>query len=179
LVTSLLPSQKPIVSPYQAVNVAVLLADVRAPDRRPEIVDLVRDLGEVDELVRVRLEQDARIARRLAAAEAVKVHLAELLLLAPASLVGFQVGGRQDTFADLALKSLTVDEHFEVGVAGRLPQPVPTRHGRERVLRAALGLLEQVGVVLLGARELARRLNDLQRWPEAAAERPALCEDDG
>ena len=121
--------------------------------------------------------RDARVTRRLAVAEAVVVDLPELGLLAPALSIGDVVGRRQDALADLALKSLAIDEHLEMCVAGRLPQAVPARHRRERVLRPALGLLEQVGVVLLGGRELARRLDDLQRWPDAASERPSLRED--
>ena len=71
----------------RAVDVLVLLADVDAADSRAEIVDQVRLLRQIDELVRVRLEQPARIADRLAVGETIVLDLAQLRLLAPALLV--------------------------------------------------------------------------------------------
>jgi hypothetical protein len=163
----------------RAVDVAVVFADIRAANRRPEIVDLIGDIGKVDELVRVGLEQDPWIAGRLAVAETIVVHLTKLGLLAPALSIGRFVSRRQHAGADAACEPLALNEDLEVCVAGRLPETVPARHGHECVLGAAFCLLEQIGVVLFRGRELARRLDDLQRRPEASPEGTALCERGG
>src|SRR5688572_2862879 len=63
-------------------------------------------------------------------------------------------------------------------VAGGVPDPVPARHARERVLRAAFRLLEQILVVLLRGRELLRRRLRFERGTEAPTERPGLRERD-
>jgi hypothetical protein len=59
----------------------VILVDVDAADAGAEVVDQVRLLRQVDELVRVRLEQPARIAGRLAVGEPMLLNLTQLLLL--------------------------------------------------------------------------------------------------
>ena len=127
----------------RAVHVLVLLTDVDASYPRPVIVDHVRLVRQVDELVRVGLEQPPRIAGRLAVRQTIVLDFAELLLLAPALLVGVFVRRRQHALANLAGKSRRIDEHVHVGIAGGHPQAVPARHGGDRVLRAALGLLER------------------------------------
>ena len=99
--------------------------------------------------MRVRLQQPPRISRRLAVGQTIVLDLAQFLLLPPALLVGRFIGRRQHIRPNLAGKSWRVDEHVHVGVAGGHPQPVPARHGRERVLRAALGLGEEIGVMLV------------------------------
>ena len=61
----------------RAVNVVVLLTDTDATDTRTEIVDQVRLLRQVDELVRIRLEQEARKARRLAVGQPIVLDFAK------------------------------------------------------------------------------------------------------
>src|SRR5262249_43732582 len=63
----------------RAVYVLVFLSDVDTPYPRPVIVDEVRLLRQVDELVRVGLEQPSRIADRLAVGETIVLHFAKLL----------------------------------------------------------------------------------------------------
>ncbi len=107
----------------RAVHVLVFLADVDASYPRPVIVDEVRLLRQVDELVRVGLEQPSRITGRLAVGETIVLHFAKFLLLAPTLLVGGFVWRRQHAFANLALESGSrrIDEHIHVGVAGGHP----------------------------------------------------------
>ena len=167
-------SDRVAVPGVRAVQVAVLLAEQHAPDRRPEVVDQVRLLRQVDELVRVGLEQEPRQAGRLAVAEPVVVDLAFLGLLPPAFLVGFLVRGRQHAFDHLAVEVAGRDERAQMRVAGRDPESVPARHGRERLLRAALRLLEQIFVMLLGRSELLRRRNHFERRTIARAEAAVL-----
>src|SRR6266481_8591518 len=113
----------------RAVHVLVLLADIDAPDSRTVIVDHVRLLRQVDELVGVRLEQPSRIAWRLAVGETIVLDFAKLLLLAPALLVSGFVWWRQHAFANLALEpgSRRIDHHIQVTFTGRHPSPVPPR----------------------------------------------------
>ena len=84
----------------RAVHVLVLLADVDAADRRPEVVDQVRLVRQVDELVRVRLEQKPRIPGRLAVGQAIVLDLAQLLLLTPALPIRRFVGRRQHAWRE-------------------------------------------------------------------------------
>src|SRR5438128_4829409 len=162
----------------RAVYVLVLLADIDAPDSRTEIVDHVRLLRQVDELVRVRLEQPPRIAWRFAVGETIVLDFAKLLLLEPALLVSGFVWWRQHAFANLALESGSrrIDEHIHVGVTGGHPQAVPTRHGRERVLRASLCLGQQIRIVLVGCRECSRWRPVLKPRPIPTSERSGLRE---
>ena len=134
-------------------------------------------MRQVDELVRVRLEQPSRIAGRLAVGQAIVLDLAQLLLLAPSLFVGRFVRRRQHALANLAGKSGRVDENVHVGVAGSHPQAVPARYGRDRVLRAALGLLEKLPVVLVGSGERSQRGHDLECRSIPAAERSWLREE--
>src|SRR5688572_8247252 len=117
-----------------AVDVAVLLTDINTPYARPVIVDHVRLIRQVDELVRVRLKQPARVTWRLAVGQAIILDLTQLLLLAPALLVGSFVCRRQHSFANLTLESGSrrLDEHLHVGVARGYPQTVPAWNGGER-----------------------------------------------
>src|SRR5215510_840360 len=103
----------------RAVHVLVLLTDVDASYPRPVIVDHVRLLRQVDEFVRIGLEQPPRIAWRLAVSQTIILNFAKLLLLAPALLVGSFVWRRQHAFTNLTLESGSrrVDEHIHVGVA--------------------------------------------------------------
>src|SRR2546422_11273795 len=116
----------------RAVHVLVLLTDIDASDSRTEIVDHVRLLRQVDELVRVRLEQPPRIAWRFAVGETIVLDFAKLLLLEPALLVSGFVWWRQHAFANLALESGSrrIDEHIHVGVAGGHPQAVRSEERR-------------------------------------------------
>jgi hypothetical protein len=133
---------------------------------------------QVDELVRVRLEQEPRVPWRLAVRQAVVLDLAQFLLLTPALPVGAFIGWRQHTGANLAGKSRRVDERVHVGIAGGHPQAIPARHGRERVCGTAPGLLDQVLVVVVGGREDARRRHNREGWPETAAEGSGLRDED-
>src|SRR2546423_5928770 len=101
----------------RAVHVLVLLADIDAPDSRTEIVDHVRLLRQVDELVRVRLEQPPRIAWRVAVGGTIGFDFAQLLLLEPALLVSGFVWWRQHAFANLSLESRSrrIAAHIPVG----------------------------------------------------------------
>src|SRR5262245_63099880 len=162
----------------RAIHVLVLLTNIDASDPRTVVVDHVRLLRQVDELVRVRLEQPPRIAWWLAMGKTIVLDLAKVLLLPPALLVGCFVCRCAHAFANLTLESRSwrVDEHVHVGVAGRHPQTVPTRHGSERLLRAPLCLGQQVRIVIVGRREWFRRRLDFKRRPIAAAERSRLRE---
>src|SRR5262249_54364669 len=101
------------------VFILVLLADIDASYSRPVIVDHVRLLRQVDELVRVGFKQPSRIAYRLAIGQTIVLHFAQLLLLTPAFLVGRFVWRRQHACANLALetRSWGLNEHIHVGVA--------------------------------------------------------------
>src|SRR5215211_6779495 len=88
----------------RAEHVLVLLADVNAADRRSEVVDQVRLVWQVDELVRVRLEQPARIPDRLAVGQAIVLDLAELLLLTPALSIRRLIGRGQHAGTHLPCK---------------------------------------------------------------------------
>ena len=72
----------------------MLLADQHTADGGAEVVDEIRFVRKVDELVRVRFEQETWHAGRLALPQAVIVDLTLLGLLAPAFLEGRLVGGR-------------------------------------------------------------------------------------
>src|SRR3989442_13913875 len=133
----------------RAVHVLVLLTDIDASDSRTVIVDHVRLLRQVDELVRVRLEQPPRIAWRLAVGETIVLDFAKLLLLPPALLVSGFVWWSQHAFANLALESGSrrINEHIHVGVTGGPPQAAPPRGGNERWAPAPLlfGLQRRIG----------------------------------
>src|SRR5262245_22660654 len=111
----------------RAIHVLVLLTDIDASYPRPVIVDHVRLLRQVDELVRVGLEQPTRIAWRLAMSQTIVLDFAKLLLLAPALLVGGFVWRRQHAIVNLALESRSgrVNEHIHVGVSCGDPQAIP------------------------------------------------------
>ena len=138
----------------RTVHVLVFLTEVDTSYPRPVIVDHVRLVRQIDELVRVGLEQPSRIARRLAVGQTVVLDFAKLLLLAPALLVGGFVCRRQHAFANLAGEPRRVDKHIHVRVPGCHPQAVPARHRSERVLRTALCLLQEICVVLVRRRGL-------------------------
>src|SRR5206468_360102 len=102
----------------RAIYVLVLLTDVNAPYPRPIVVDHVRLLRQVDELVRIGLEQPPRIAWRLAMGQTIVLDFAKFLLLAPTFLVGGFVCRRQNAFTNLAGEPRRVDEHIHVRIAG-------------------------------------------------------------
>src|SRR5690606_36488296 len=64
----------------------------------------------------------------------------------------------------------TVYKELQVGVASGVPQAVPARQGFPAVAGAAVGLVQQVLVMPVGACEFTVRWHDLQG-------RPGLCQD--
>src|SRR4030095_16777960 len=116
------------------------------------------------------------VARALSVRQTIVLDFAQLLLLAPALLICGFVWRRQHALSNLAGKPGLVDEHIHVGVAGRHPQTVPTRHGTDRVLRTALCLVEELLVVLIGRRKGSWRKHDTERGSVPAPERSALCQ---
>src|SRR5262249_56810169 len=87
----------------RAVHVLVLLTDVDAPYPRPIIVNEVRFLRQIDEFVRIGLEQPPRITGRLAVGETIVLDFAKLLLLTPALLIGGFVWRCQPAVPNLSL----------------------------------------------------------------------------
>ncbi len=106
--------------------------------------------------------------------ETVVLHLAELCLLSPSFFVGFLIRRRQHAFANLAFEPWRVDEDVHVRVAGSHPQAVPSRHGRDRVLRATFGSGEEKLVVFVRCGEALRWRHYSERWSVSAAEGSGL-----
>src|SRR5262249_44632505 len=107
----------------RAVHILVFLADVDASYAGPVVINEIGLLRQVDELMRVGLEQPPRITWRLTVGETIVLDFAKLLLLAPAFLVGGFVWRRQHSCGNLALESRSrrIDKHIHVGIAGGHP----------------------------------------------------------
>ncbi len=145
------------------LGVDVLGADIDAPRLVHHVVHEPGLIRRVHEFFDIRLPQPAWDTRVLAVRQAVVQLLAELLDFGASRPVLLIVWRRQHTFLDLRARfprrrqRAVHEENRGHRVVAAGPEPAPRRDIGHRVLRAAVRLLEQVLVVLLGRLERLRR----------------------